>query len=111
MNNYPLCSVTSSTPTVIKVIGPQYGPVAGGTRLTLVGQSLTFTSPNMGKIAEISTTSYPYTSVSGISIGNYTAVVDRVNRLDYCEVVLKRYYDVVNIGGMHYALCIAFDSI
>jgi hypothetical protein len=78
--------------------------MAGGTQLTLIGQSLVLRSANIGGVTESSSTSNQYTSVSSVKIGNYTAIVDRDNRFDLCSVELKQSHDIMDIGGMHFVL-------
>jgi hypothetical protein len=62
------------------VIGPLHGPLAGGTRLTLIGQSLILTSYDKAGVNEDSATVGQNASISSVAVGDYLAKVDRVNR-------------------------------
>lgn len=86
-------SVTNTAPAIglTNVIGPLYGPVAGGTRLTLVGQSLSLVPAGT---SGVTTNPDQNGVISGVTIGNYTAVVDRTNRFDFYAAAFKQYHDI-----------------
>ena len=61
--------------TDVSAVGPLHGPLAGGTRLTLIGLSLVAYSPT-----PMPSKSADGNIISQVSIGNMPAIIDAFNR-------------------------------